>query len=271
MHQFFQISFFQAPQYFVRAPTFTSMIGKRIFPLFMNMLIMGAVLAQSTDPVYETETLKINALSDKVFQHVSYFESETWGKVPCNGLIFINQGEAIIFDTPTGDGPSTELIKWIENIQKAQIKAIVATHFHEDCVGGLTTFRKQGIPSYAFSKTIDLLREKESSLIPDQAFPEKWNISIGDKSVLVRHFGEGHTSDNVVGHIPSENALFGGCLVKTMNASKGNLEDANVREWSATIAKIKEQYPNLQIIVPGHGKSGGMELLDYTYSLFLDQ
>ncbi len=53
-----------------------------------------------------------------------------------------------------------------------------------------------------------------------------------------------------------------------MNAGKGNLEDANVEEWSATVEKIKKDLPNLKMVVPEHGEYGGAELLDYTIQLF---
>jgi metallo-beta-lactamase class B len=41
--------------------------------------------------------------------------------------------------------------------------------------------------------------------------------------ITAKFFGEGHTKDNVVGYFPSENVMFGGCLVKELNASKGYL------------------------------------------------
>ena len=62
--------------------------------------------------------------------------------------------------------------------------------------------------------------------------------------------------------------MFGGCLVKEIGAGKGNLEDANVSEWSKTIKGVKAKYGNAEIIVPGHGEAGNQGLLDYTIQLF---
>jgi metallo-beta-lactamase class B len=53
-----------------------------------------------------------------------------------------------------------------------------------------------------------------------------------------------------------------------MNAGKGNLADANLKEWSNTVGKIKEKFSSAKIVVPGHGRSGGIELLDFTINLF---
>jgi metallo-beta-lactamase class B len=41
-----------------------------------------------------------------------------------------------------------------------------------------------------------------------------------------------------------------------------------VNDWSKTVSKLKAKYPDTQIIIPGHGKSGGTALLDYTIKLF---
>jgi metallo-beta-lactamase class B len=46
------------------------------------------------------------------------------------------------------------------------------------------------------------------------------------------------------------------------------LGDANVGEWSRTVEKVKQQYPNVKIVIPGHGKIGGKDLLDFTIKLF---
>ena len=48
-------------------------------------------------------------------------------------------------------------------------------------------------------------------------------------------------------------------MLKEIGAGKGNLEDANVDDWAATVEKLKAQYPDTKIVIPGHGKSGGTE------------
>jgi metallo-beta-lactamase class B len=62
--------------------------------------------------------------------------------------------------------------------------------------------------------------------------------------------------------------IFGGCLIKEVGAGKGNLADANTIDWSNTVRKIRDEYPDVKRIVPGHGQPGGIELLDYTIKLF---
>jgi metallo-beta-lactamase class B len=72
----------------------------------------------------------------------------------------------------------------------------------------------------------------------------------------------------VVGYFDKEQVLFGGCLIKELDATKGYLGDALVGEWSATVEQVKNAYPKLKWVVPGHGQVGDVSLLDYTIQLF---
>jgi len=220
--------------------------------------------------VYQTDVLTITRLTNHTYVHTSFFQSETFGKVPCNGMIVVNHRDAVIFDTPTDDKSTAALIGWMKHKMKFNIRAVVPTHFHEDCVGGLNEFHKHKIPSYASTKTIQLAKERQSN-IPTHAFEDSLTLSVGNKKVHVQFFGEGHTRDNVVGYFPGDHVLFGGCLIKELGAGKGNLADANVAAWPETVERIKNKHPETRIVVPGHGKHGDGSLLDYTIRLFEKQ
>jgi metallo-beta-lactamase class B len=114
-----------------------------------------------TKTLYSSNTLIINQLSANSFQHITYLETDSFGKVACNGLIVIDANEAIIIDTPTTDSVSTELINWVQNSLNCEIKGVIPTHFHDDCLGGLEAFHQFKIPSYAYFKTIDLVKEQQ--------------------------------------------------------------------------------------------------------------
>ena len=175
-----------------------------------------------------------------------------------------------VFDTPPNDTASLQLINWIETKLKAKVKAIVVNHFHGDCLGGLNAFHQRGIPSYANQLTIELAMANGYA-VPQNGFNGVLNLKIGGKTVENRFLGEGHSKDNIVSYVPSERVLFGGCMVKESDAGKGHLADANLGDWPKTVAKVKAQYPDARFVIPGHGKWGGKELLDYTMELFKAQ
>lgn len=237
------------------------------YVLYCLLFLSSFAFAQDPDKGLETNNLIIEKVKSHVFRHVSYFKSETYGRVPCNGMIVFDKGEAIIFDTPVDDSTSNAVIDWIENTLKCKVKAVIATHFHEDCVAGLNAFHKRGIPSYATNKTIASAKNAKFP-VPQEGFKDSMEMTVGDRKVLAEFNGEGHTRDNIIGYFPSEKALFGGCLIKELNAAKGNLADANQKDWSATVSKIKSKYPDTEIVIPGHGDIGNTSLLDYTIALF---
>ncbi|QNF35388.1 subclass B1 metallo-beta-lactamase [Adhaeribacter swui] len=244
---------------------------------YLSVLVFSCILLScqsaknhESDKSFTSENLKILKIGDQVYQHTSYLNTESFGKVDCNGMIVFSGKEAVIFNTTTSDATSAELINWVKNTLGCQIKAVIPTHFHADCLGGLAEFHRQSIPSYANNTTIQLAEAKNIT-VPKNGFTGLLHLQVGHKKVLTEFIGEGHTPDNVIGYFPEEKIMFGGCLIKEVGAGKGNLEDANVTAWPTTVNQLKTKYPDVKLIVPGHGKNGGPELLDYTVKLFSAQ
>ena len=217
--------------------------------------------------VYKSNDLIVIQITENSFQHTSFKQTNDFGNVPCNGLVVRNSNETIVFDTPTNDKSAEELIKWIKETLLCKINAVIPTHFHDDCLGGLKAFDENNIPSYAYFKTIELAKESNLT-VPGNSFSDSLMLRVGETKITAKFFGEGHTKDNIVGYFPAEHVMFGGCLIKELHAGKGYLGDANVTDWSATVMKIKKEYPDVKRIVPGHGENGNKKLLDYTINLF---
>lgn len=244
----------------------------RFKTLFLCLLFFGCSQTQTTESIsqgYTSETLEVQKISDHIYQHISFLQTESFGKVSCNGMVVVDNKEAIIFDTPTNDSVSEELINWVEQELGSRIIAVIPTHFHNDCLGGLAAFHERGIPSYANHLTI-ALSGQQAGAIPSHGFDTMLELKVGNRKVVAEYFGEGHTKDNVIGYFPDEKTVFGGCLIKEAGAGKGFLGDANTAAWPLTVAKLKAKYPDARLVIPGHGKTGGTELLDYTIKLFAE-
>jgi metallo-beta-lactamase class B len=248
---------------------------KHILSLLILFATITSTVAQTSDKykpkeVYKSGDLIITQIAKNSFEHTSFLQTHDFGNVPCNGLIVRNSNEVIVFDTPTNDAASEELIKWIKETLHCRINAVIPTHFHDDCLGGLKAFHENEIPSYAYFKTIEFAKEN-NFVVPKNSFRDSLILKVGNENIIAKFFGEGHTKDNVVGYFAGDNIMFGGCLIKQLNAGKGYLGDANVADWSATVEKVKKDYPDVKIIVPGHGQYGNKKLLDYTIKLFKTQ
>ncbi|WP_159472806.1 subclass B1 metallo-beta-lactamase [Dyadobacter sp. 3J3] len=223
--------------------------------------------SKEADRGINSDKIIIQKVTDNVYQHITYFQSQTFGRVACNGTIVFNKNEAVVFDTPVDDSTSLILINWVWDSLSCKVTAVIPTHFHEDCLGGLAAFHKKGIPSYASNQTIKFEKAKNYQ-IPQNGFDNLLELKVGGKNVKAEFNGEGHTRDNIIGYFPSDKVMFGGCLIKEIETTKGNLEDANVVAWSETVTKLKRKYPDTKVVITGHGKTGNTVLLDYTIKLF---
>jgi len=240
---------------------------KSCLTLITVLCLSSSIFAQQNTQIYKSETLQIEQISPNTFVHISYLNTDDFGKVACNGMIVMNENEALVFDTPANDEASLELINWLEKDQQVKVKGVVATHFHWDCLGGLNEFHSRGIPSYASDRTIALAKTAGYPT-PKNGFKKKLILEAGNLRVTNQFLGEGHTKDNFVAYVPTDKVIFGGCMIKALGVGNGNLEDANVAAWPATVRNVKSAFLETLIVIPGHGKIGGTELLDYTIEMF---
>lgn len=144
---------------------------------------------------------------------------------------------------------------------------LIIGHFHDDCLGGLGYLQSIGVESIANSMTIE--KRKEIGLpIPSTPFTDSLTFDFNGEQIDCRFFGAGHSFDNITVWIPNERILFGGCLIKSIDSKGlGNMSDAVVNDWEITVEKVMKKYPEIKIVIPGHGDFGGIELLTHTIEL----
>lgn len=222
--------------------------------------LSGLVLAETSG--FELEQLKpgVYLVKDELL-------TEDYGRVVCNGLLYVVGDEALVIDTPHTVKLSRELIERVKTEFGARVVGVVIGHTHVDSMGGLAAFQELGIPSYSSLTT----QEKATKLdlpIPAAAYETGLGLRVGGKEVRCGYFGPGHTVDNAVTYLVEEKVLFGDCLLRAAGAGKGYLDEADVGQWAQTVQMVKEAFPKTEIVVPGHGAVGGPDLLDYTIELF---
>ena len=221
----------------------------------------------------EHQRIKVSAdielirLSDNAYIHVSVSEIPGYGKVSSNGLILIDKGNAFLFDTPANDSLTRVLVTWLNKEMGVKITGFVPNHWHGDCMGGLGYLQSLNIKSYANQLTIDLAR-KNHLPVPDIGFRDSLNLQPGDKQISCYYFGAAHSKDNIVVWIPSEQILFAGCMVKSMESDNpGNMAEADLKAYPETLDRIAARFSTAKYVIPGHGQFGGMELIRHTKEL----
>ena len=211
--------------------------------------------------------MEVVRLSERVYMHVSRYEMPPFGLVSANGLILVGKGEAFLLDTPWTVAQTEVLLDWIENVLRARVTACVPNHWHKDAMGGLAAVQRRGIPSYAYEETIAIAGQKGLPR-PEHGFADTLTLKLHALEARCVYLGGGHSTDGIFIWIPAEKLLFPGCMVKDGQATNlGNTEDADVRAWPVTMDKALAAFPEARIVVPGHGRPGGPELLRHTRDL----
>lgn len=236
--------------------------------IFIFIITLQPVFAQQEQkPHLISENLEITELATNVYLHVSYYQTQNFGKVGANGLIIVENGQALMIDTPWDDTQTAELYYWVKNSLQATITTVIVTHWHQDCMGGLNYLDSMGVKSYANQMTIDIAEEKDLP-IPQYGFTDSLKFYFQNIPIESYYYGAGHSSDNIVVWLPTKYILFGGCVIKDIDAANlGNLADANITAWPITLQKIMTHFYNARIIVPGHGAIGNHELIEHTLEL----
>jgi metallo-beta-lactamase class B len=234
--------------------------------LFLYSLTNGQIVGIH-DTIHVGSYITIQPMNAHLYRYVcSNFQ------VPSNGLIYVDKGEAILIDAPEGENITGSLLDWIRKGLGATIKGVIITHWHgQDRMGGIDAVNSQNIPSYCSNLTMKIAIEKGLPH-PLNGFDDSLVVMVGDKSVICKFPGAGHTADNIVVWFLDEKVLFGGCLVKDMTAQNlGYTADADINAWPVSVQNVIAMFPDAEIVVPGHFNYGGKELLYHTLELLKKQ
>lgn len=241
---------------------------KKPVVIILALLLRYSVFPQVTpERINISDNIALIKLSGNAYMHVSYADMPGFGRVASNGLIYINDNEAFLFDTPMTDSLTSDLVFWLRDSLNVKIAGFVPNHWHIDCMGGLKFLQDQGIESWANQMTIDIAKSGNLP-VPEHGFKDSLQLQLGDRSIICCYPGAAHTLDNIVTWIPSEKILFAGCMVKSVNAPNlGNTADGDLDAYPKTIDRLLKMFPDAEIFIPGHGQPGGIELVLHTKDL----
>lgn len=232
---------------------------------YANGFVTKQLNISKDKPIKINEDLEIFRLAPNCFLYTAWADMGQWGRVGSNGLVIVRDGKAFLIDSPSNESQMVELAWWFDKNIDVKFVSFAPGHWHDDCVGGMAWLNRNGVKTYANRLTNQLLASKGLEQAKE-SFSDSLKLSVGNTDIELYYLGGGHSTDNIVAWIPSQKILFGGCMIKDMNAeSIGNISDAApLDEWLQTIKRIDEKFDDVKYIIPGHGKYGGKELLKHT-------
>ncbi|MEP7144806.1 MAG: BlaB/IND/MUS family subclass B1 metallo-beta-lactamase [Ferruginibacter sp.] len=187
--------------------------------------------------------------------------------IPANGMYLVTDSGVVMFDTPWDTTQFQPLLDSIKFKHHKEVVICIATHSHKDKTAGLEFLKERGVQTFTTKQTDEISKRKGEKraefLMEKDTF-----FSVGQYKFQTYYAGPGHTADNIVIWFNTDKILYGGCLVKSVEATDlGNLEEANVNEWVATIKNIQAKFKNPTFIITGHQSWMSKNSLNHTLKL----
>lgn len=250
-------------------PTRSRTFSILLLALFLCSVSLSAESIGATSPrgKYARDGVTLTRIAGDAWVVTS---DQLWNGVPtpANGLLVVTKKGIVLVDTPWNDKNTRNLVALAKRVFHRPVRLAIITHDHPDRIGGIRALLRKRIPVWSTKKTADLAVASGYPRPQAKLEPVRTNIRFGNTRIVAYFPGEGHTVDNIVVWLPTPRVLFAGCLVKEKAATSiGNTADANLAQWPATLRKLEARFPQVRVLVPGHGRWGGKGLIEHTLAL----
>jgi metallo-beta-lactamase class B len=182
-----------------------------------------------------------------------------------NSMVYVGATEVTVIGATWTPDTAAQLHRAIREVTPLPVTEVILTNHHPDRAGGAGYWQHAGARVLATQQTAELLRVRWPGLIqslratfrdypaipsvtPDDVRPGDFSTQGG--RVQAMHLGRSHTADGLFVYFPEERTLYGGCILKE---SLGNLDDADLDAYPATLARLDTLTPSIRTIVSGHG------------------
>lgn len=154
------------------------------------------------------------------------------------------------------------------------VKYVISSHFHPDHAAGASVFEAEGAEAIAgakgkhdyeiWARNLFNRRVKEKAegyaLLNYPAFryiEKPLILDDGKIRMEIKHYGHAHTQGDLLAWLPKQGVLL---VTDVANNGPLNLANADISKWIAILKKLANM--PIEVVVPGHGKLGGREILD---------
>lgn len=196
-----------------------------------------------------------------------------------NNLSFIVADDAVVVFNGGGSYLLAKAMhEEIKKVTDLPVKYLVYENAQGHAVFGGSYWKEQGVEIIAHENTPAILQHtaeqvieraksnlkdkyfKSRLLMPDRTFKDQYIIPVKGKKIVLMHFGNSHSPDDIQLWLPEDSLLISGDFAFNERLLP-ILEHTNIREWIESWDKIEALNP--EIIIPGHG--GVTDLQTVTY------
>ncbi|HVW60955.1 MAG TPA: subclass B1 metallo-beta-lactamase [Puia sp.] len=233
--------------------------------IYLSLTGTAAIARAQSSPA--RTALSITHLTGNVYVYTTYGNPGDGSSYPSNSLYIVTTNGIVLLDTPWDTTQFQPLVDSLYARYHEKPVLCLSTHFHDDRTAGLDFFRQHGVDTWSSAQTRELCRQKGKPQA-EHVFTKDTVFTIGGHTFRTFYPGEGYTKDNIVVWIEKERVLYGGCFVKsTETQSLGNLADAGIEAWPASVKRVLQAFPNPAFVIPGHLGWADKKSLEHTLKL----
>lgn len=225
---------------------------------------LAATLAQGVEVHFQ-------AVAPGVYAHIGETGARTYENEGLNaniGLVVTSEG-ALLIDSGASWQSARQIHEAVRRVTDQPVRWVINTGGQDHRWLGNGYFQAQGAETMAHTDAhadmldrgndhlkalAPVLKERLEGTVP--TLPTRWldgndeTLSLGGRTIEVKHRGGAHTPGNVLVWLPGESVLFSGDAVYT-DRLLGVIPVSHTGHWLDTFATIEALRP--ATIVPGHG------------------
>ncbi len=259
----------------------------RFIPIFVYALLscIGVLYAAEQGPAISTkyQLKKISPNAYVIHGPLEFPSAMNQGFMNNPGFVITKEG-VVVIDPGSSVQIGRMVLEKIASVTSSPVVASIATHIHGDHWLGNHALVKAypNIQLYGHPQLIELAEQGEAEnwirlmlqlthnstkgtipKIPDRAVNNGDVLQIGDVDFEIHHTGSAHTNTDIAVFVRQEDLMFTGDLV--FNKRFGRMDGGHFQGLNDFLAHLISLNP--AVVVPGHGETAGIELIDQMMDL----
>jgi len=182
-----------------------------------------------------------------------------------NSMFVVFTDYVLVVEAPSSDNASTKVMGAIHEIAPGKpIRYIVPTHFHEDHIGGLRAYLREGATVVTtpgnfrfmemFMKTLKAT-DAQIKLPAVEVIADKRRFSDGIVTLDLLNVASPHVDEMVVAFIPSDGLVY---VADGLTRDFGPWRRPTTEERTL-VRQFKQLGLNIRTVLPGHGPAATQE------------
>ena len=167
--------------------------------------------------------------------------------------IFIVTDEGVIVTDPMNPKAAKLLQAEIRKVTDKPVKYVVYSHNHHDHISGGIIFKEEGAKFVGHQNVLKELGDHPCAVtpLPDITFDDRYELTLGDRTLVLEHYGPNHGESLVTIGLPKEKILFIVDIVTPRRVAFRMMPDFWPDEWIRSLREIEAL--DFDYVISGHG------------------